>query len=70
MSLGRHTGYPSLKLAKSGDYDQPDPPAGLGDTSQPSRKSWQVSGHQVCRAANPGTHGPSFPGTREASQVH
>ncbi|BBH10020.1 F-box family protein with DUF295 [Prunus dulcis] len=30
-------------------------------------QSWQVSGHQVCRAANPGTHGPSVPETREAN---
>ncbi|BBG93234.1 hypothetical protein Prudu_001182 [Prunus dulcis] len=28
--------------------------------------SEHVSGHQVCRAANPGTHGPSVPVTREA----
>ncbi|BBG99606.1 hypothetical protein Prudu_009350 [Prunus dulcis] len=82
--LGRHTGYPSRKLAKSGDYDQPVPPADssmtpsqleslwqdAGDRSQPDPQSWQVSGHQVCRAANPGTHGPSVPETREASQVH
>ncbi|BBN68413.1 hypothetical protein Prudu_417S000100, partial [Prunus dulcis] len=27
LGLGRHTGYPSCKLAKSGDYDQPVPPA-------------------------------------------
>ncbi|KAI5328139.1 hypothetical protein L3X38_027535 [Prunus dulcis] len=40
--------------------------AGLGTSSLPSGKSWQVSGHQVCRAANPGTHSPSVPGTREA----
>ncbi|BBH06196.1 hypothetical protein Prudu_017773 [Prunus dulcis] len=79
-SLGRHTGYPSRKLAKSGDYDQPVPPADssmtpsqleslwqdAGDRSQPDPQSWQVSGHQVCRAANPGTHGPSVPETREA----
>ncbi|BBN69727.1 hypothetical protein Prudu_1135S000800 [Prunus dulcis] len=78
--LGRHAGYPSRKLAKSGDYDQPVPPADssmtpsqleslwqdAGDRSQPDPQSWQVSGHQVCRAANPGTHGPSVPETREA----
>ncbi|BBN67591.1 hypothetical protein Prudu_122S000300 [Prunus dulcis] len=62
----------------TGDYGQPDPRAGdrgqpdpqswqvSGTQSQPSRKSWQVLGHQVCRAANPGTHGPSVPETREA----
>ncbi|BBH02377.1 F-box family protein with DUF295 [Prunus dulcis] len=62
------------------DYDQPVPPADssmtpsqleslwqdAGDRSQPDPQSWQVSGHQVCRAANPGTHGPSVPETREA----
>ncbi|BBG96869.1 hypothetical protein Prudu_005817, partial [Prunus dulcis] len=75
-----HAGYPSRKLAKSGDYDQPVPPADssmtpsqleslwqdAGDRSQPDPQSWQVSGHQVYRAANPGTHGPSVPETREA----
>ena len=92
--LGRHAVYPSRKLAKSGDYDQPDPPAGpRGHEVSSSRsgriqgtvvslirypgrsrghksaepQSWQVSGHQVCRAANPGTHGPSVPETREAN---
>ncbi|BBN69519.1 hypothetical protein Prudu_987S000100, partial [Prunus dulcis] len=63
----------------SGDRSQPDLLAGLGDTqstiaalqdsvdcSQPDPQSWQVSGHQVSRAANPGTHGPSVPETREA----
>ncbi|BBG99510.1 hypothetical protein Prudu_009225 [Prunus dulcis] len=62
------------------DYDQPVPPADssmtpsqleslwqdTGDRSQPDPQSWQVSGHQVCRAANPGTHGSSVPETREA----
>ncbi|BBN70283.1 hypothetical protein Prudu_1456S000100 [Prunus dulcis] len=57
VSLGRHTGYPSRKLAKSGDYDQPVPPADssmtpsqleslwqdAGDRSQPDPQSWQVS---------------------------
>ncbi|BBH05412.1 hypothetical protein Prudu_016784, partial [Prunus dulcis] len=37
-----------------------------GTQSQPSRKSWQVSGHQVSQVANPGTHGPSIPETPEA----
>ncbi|BBG93854.1 hypothetical protein Prudu_001989 [Prunus dulcis] len=37
-----------------------------GTQSQPSRKSWQFSGHKVCRAANPGTHGPSVPEIRKA----
>ncbi|BBN67750.1 hypothetical protein Prudu_172S000400, partial [Prunus dulcis] len=82
--LGRHTGYPSRKLAKSGDYDQPVPPADssmtpsqleslwqdAGDHSQPDPQSWQVLGHQVCRAANPGTHSSSVSETHEASQVH
>ncbi|BBN68362.1 Protein kinase superfamily protein [Prunus dulcis] len=35
--------YPSRKLAKSGDYGQPDPPAGLGDTESAEPQSWQVS---------------------------
>ncbi|BBH05335.1 hypothetical protein Prudu_016693 [Prunus dulcis] len=52
MSLGRHTGYPSRKLAKSGDYDQPDPPA--GDRSQPDQQSWQVSRTQSQPSRNPG----------------
>ncbi|BBN68813.1 hypothetical protein Prudu_606S000500 [Prunus dulcis] len=78
--LGRHAVHPSRKLAKSGDYDQPIPPADssmtpsqleslwqdAGDRSQLDPQSWQVSGHQVCRAANPGTHGSRVPETREA----
>ncbi|BBG99206.1 hypothetical protein Prudu_008817 [Prunus dulcis] len=59
MCLGRHAGYPSRKLAKSGNYDQPVLPADssmtpsqleslwqdAGDRSQPDPQSWQVSGH-------------------------
>ncbi|KAI5313298.1 hypothetical protein L3X38_042472 [Prunus dulcis] len=68
MRLGRHTGYPSHKLAKSGDYDQSVPPADssmtpsqleslwqdAGDRSQPDPQSWQVSGTQSQPSRNPG----------------
>ncbi|BBH09546.1 LRR and NB-ARC domains-containing disease resistance protein, partial [Prunus dulcis] len=71
---------PEPQTGEIRDYDQPVPPADssmtpsqleslwqdAGDRSQPDPQSWQVSGHQVCRAANPGTHGPSVPETREA----
>ncbi|BBN68403.1 hypothetical protein Prudu_412S000300 [Prunus dulcis] len=68
MSLGRHAVHPSRKLAKSGDYDQPVPPADssvtpsqleslwqdAGDRSQPDPQSWQVSGTQSQPSRNPG----------------
>ncbi|BBG92646.1 hypothetical protein Prudu_000440, partial [Prunus dulcis] len=67
-SLGRHAVHPSRKLAKSGDYDQPVPPADssvtpsqleslwqdAGDRSQPDPQSWQVSGTQSQPSRNPG----------------
>ncbi|KAI5311584.1 hypothetical protein L3X38_040757 [Prunus dulcis] len=66
--LGRHAVHPSRKLAKSGDYDQPVPPADssvtpsqleslwqdAGDRSQPDPQSWQVSGTQSQPSRNPG----------------
>ncbi|KAI5317535.1 hypothetical protein L3X38_037242 [Prunus dulcis] len=66
--LGRHAVHPSSKLAKSGDYDQPVPPADssmtpsqlewlwqdAGDCSQPDPQSWQVSGTQSQPSRNPG----------------
>ncbi|BBN69007.1 hypothetical protein Prudu_689S000100 [Prunus dulcis] len=68
QGLGRHAVYPSRKLAKSGDYDQPDLPADssmtpseleslwqdAGDRSQPDPQSWQVSGTQSQPSRNPG----------------
>ncbi|KAI5325945.1 hypothetical protein L3X38_035019 [Prunus dulcis] len=66
----------------TGDYSQPNPLAGLGDTkstraANPGR-SWDTKSIRAAnpgrsrdtkssRAANPGTHGPSVPETREAN---
>ncbi|BBG97373.1 receptor kinase 3 [Prunus dulcis] len=75
---------PEPQTGEIRDYDQSVPPADssmtpsqleslwqdAGDRSQPDPQSWQVSGHQVCRAANPGTHGSSSPKLVRQNQVH
>ena len=52
--LGRHTGSPSRKLAKSGDYDQPDPPAGPRWHQVSSSRSGRIQGTVVSLIRNPG----------------
>ncbi|BBN69230.1 hypothetical protein Prudu_836S000200 [Prunus dulcis] len=42
--LGRHAGYPSRKLTKSGDYDQPVPPADSSMTPSQLESLWQDAG--------------------------
>ncbi|KAI5335192.1 hypothetical protein L3X38_025325 [Prunus dulcis] len=52
----------------TGDYSQPDPLAGLGDTkSTRAANPGRSRDTKSSRAANPGTHGPSVPETREAN---
>ncbi|BBH09483.1 F-box family protein with DUF295 [Prunus dulcis] len=53
-SLGRHTVHPSRKLAKSGDYDQPVPPADSSMTPSQLESLWQDAGTVVSLIRNPG----------------
>ncbi|BBH07172.1 hypothetical protein Prudu_019037, partial [Prunus dulcis] len=79
----QHTVYPSRNWQDSGDYSQPDSLASLGDTKSTRAATGRIQGivvSLICnpgrsrsrdtksiRAANPGTHGPSVPETREAN---